>query len=231
MATATQIVERALRLCRVQDAAEAVEPMDSQDAIEALNNMGQRWLASGVLRVWADASGPTSSLVTPAAANDALAYGLAMKIAPEYGVELSLLVLEQAKAEIRTLWRDRLTAANVTAGTAEDVILRALRLLPTPESLPDVVAFNATLATLNAMLAEWHEAHIGLPDYTLATLDAALQSDIGDREAIAYQLALRLAPEYGVQAPPLVIGQARESLFRLRSRYFEPSHPVTADYY
>jgi hypothetical protein len=222
MATAIQIITRALRLCRVIDASEAVEASDAQDAREALNNMGQRWLASGVLSAWSDATGPTSVLLTPASANDALAYGLAMKLAPEYGVELSMLVLEQARAEIRTLWRDRLTAANVTAGTAEDVILRALRLLPTPANLPDVVAMSATLGTLNAMLAEWYEAGIGLPDYSLSALADAIASDIGDREAIAGQLALRIAPEYGVSVPPEVAVLAEQSMGRLRLRYFQP---------
>jgi hypothetical protein len=85
--------------------------------------------------------------------------------------------------------------------------------------------------TLNAMIAEWHEAGIGLPDYSFAELTTALASDVADREAIAYALALRIAPEYGVTLTPEIAAQGAQSMFRLRSRYFTPSHPIQTTYY
>lgn len=87
------------------------------------------------------------------------------------------------------------------------------------------------LEVLNSMLAEWHEAGIGLPDYRFDTLLTELASDDADREAISYALAIRLAPEYDVDLPPLVIRQAMQSMFRLRSRYFQATHPVPSTYY
>lgn len=225
MATAISIIRRAMRLCRVLDAGEAAEAADAQDAREALNNMGQRWLASGLLPAWTDATGPTTTLVTAASANDALAYALAMKLAPEYGVELSPLVLENGRQEIIALWRDRLVEPG--DGTVRAIILRALRILPDPARLPDGVDLAGGLATLNALLAEWHEAGIGLPDYTFATLAATPVSDAADRDAIAYQLAQRLAPEYGVSLPPEAVVAANEAMGRLRLRYFQPGEVAT----
>lgn len=108
--------------------------------------------------------------------------------------------------------------------TALDIIKRALRVAkvvdagsaPLPEdSVP-------ALETLNAMLAEWHEAEIGLPDYTLAALSTTLASDAADREAIAYQLAVRIVGEYGTQMAPSDQMLAEQTMARLRLRYFQP---------
>ena len=110
------------------------------------------------------------------------------------------------------------------ATTAGDIIKRALRLCRVIDAHTAMDANDAAdaLETLNAMLAEWHEAEIGLPDYTLATLDTELASDAADREAIAYQLSARLAPEYGVSLPVEAAGVAQGTMDRLRLRYFQP---------
>lgn len=332
MATAIKIVTRAMRLIGVIDAAQSPAADDTQDAIETLNNIGQRWLASGLLTAWADLTLPTSTLVTPSVADDALAYSLAARIAPEYGKELSPAQQQQATEEKKLLWRDRLVATSATARTAGDITLRALRLingalpnglpdavslpgalvslnaigqrwlasgliaawinaaeigdsLTTPASadtilaanlaltiaaeygvalgddvrafadvsplwrdriatadgtvnglilralriisthgpLPDAVGFPAALATLNAMLAEWHAADIGFPDYSVTGLSDTLASDAADTEAVAYQLALRLAPEYRVELPAQALASAEQAMGRLRLRYFQPS--------
>lgn len=331
MATAIKIVTRAMRLVGVIDAAQAPAADDTQDAIETLNNIGQRWLASGLLTAWTDLTLPTSTLVTPAVADDALAYALAAKIAPEYGKELSPAQQQQSTEEKKLLWRDRLVAVSATARTAGDITLRALRLIngalpnglpdavslpgalvtlnaigqrwlasgliaawtnvaaigdsvTTPASadtilsanlavaiaaeygvalgddvrafadvsplwrdriatadgtvnglilralriisthgpLPDSVGFPAALVTLNAMLAEWHVAGIGLPDYSVTGLSDTLASDAADTEAVAYQLAIRLAPEYGSQLSALTMRSAEDAMNRLRLRYFQP---------
>jgi len=78
------------------------------------------------------------------------------------------------------------------------------------------------LETLNAMLAEWHEAEIGLPDYSFSSLTDVLSSDAADREAIAYELAARVAPEYGATMSAVAAGVGATSMSRLRLRYFQP---------
>lgn len=119
------------------------------------------------------------------------------------------------------------------ATTASSIISRSLRLLRVLDAGEAMEANDAqdALETLNAMLAEWHEAGIGLPDYSLATLTTKLATDAADREAIAYELALRLAPEYGVSLSPEMAAVGQRAMFRLRSRYLAISHPVPATYY
>lgn len=110
------------------------------------------------------------------------------------------------------------------ATTAGDIIKRALRLARVIDAHTAMDANDAAdaLDTLNAMLAEWHEAEIGLPDYSFANLTDELASDAADREAIAYQLAARLAPEYGVELSPMVAAVAEGTMNRVRLRYFQP---------
>jgi tail accessory factor len=108
--------------------------------------------------------------------------------------------------------------------TAIQIISRALRLIGVADAAEAIEANDAqdALETLNAMLAEWHEAEIGLPDYALATTETELASDAADREAIAYQLALRIAPEYGKTVQAEFVVAAETTMARLRLRYFQP---------
>jgi hypothetical protein len=110
------------------------------------------------------------------------------------------------------------------ATTAGDIIKRALRLARVIDAHTVMDANDAAdaLETLNAMLAEWHEAEIGLPDYSFTGLKDELASDAADREAIAYQLAARLAPEYGVELSTVVAAVAEGTMSRVRLRYFQP---------
>jgi hypothetical protein len=87
------------------------------------------------------------------------------------------------------------------------------------------------LSVLNGLLAELYEAGIGLPQYSVASLSETLTLDAADLEAIAYQLAIRIAPEYGLAPTQQHMATAAQAMFRLRQRYLQPSHPIPAMYY
>ena len=108
--------------------------------------------------------------------------------------------------------------------TAQKIINRALRLCRVLDAGEAAAAGDSAdaLDTLNAMLAEWHFAEVGLPDYSLSSLTEPLASDAADMEAIAYMLAIRIAPEYGVDLPMSAITIASDAMGRLRLRYFQP---------
>ena len=115
------------------------------------------------------------------------------------------------------------------ATTALSIIKRALRLCGVVDSDMSASATDTTDAfdTLNAMLAEWYHAQIGFPDFSFATLTTAISTDDADREAIAYALADRIAPEYGTQLSPEAQKVGAETMHRFRLRYFQP---VTVDW-
>lgn len=115
--------------------------------------------------------------------------------------------------------------------TALQIISRALRTIRvidahTPASDEEAAdAFEA----LNDMLAEWHEAGIGLPDYSVANYTTELASDASDVQAVTLSLAERLAPEYGRDLPPPAQRVLQEAMQRLRLRYFEPGEVSFAE--
>lgn len=113
--------------------------------------------------------------------------------------------------------------------TAQDLIRRASRIARIVDAGESLEADDAqdALDTLNAMLAEWHVAEIGLPDYQLSSLTDTLASDAADREAVAYQLALRIAGEYGYSLMPADQMLAESTFARLRLRYFQPGRMVS----
>lgn len=103
---------------------------------------------------------------------------------------------------------------------AIEIIGRALRLIGAVDASEAIDANSAqdALSTLNVMLAEWSEADIGQPDVSLG-----LQSDIdsiADADAYACQLAMRIAPEYGLPISGDIAAMAEQAMNRLRLRYF-----------
>lgn len=110
--------------------------------------------------------------------------------------------------------------------TAQNIIDRALRILRVTDASTDTNMEDSTTAldALNVLLAEWHVAQIGVPDYVLENLTTQSNSDAADRDAMAYQLAIRLAPEYAVELSPSAQVAAAESFSRLRLRYFQPGN-------
>lgn len=109
MALVSQIVNRSLRLLGVLDVAAAPAAVDSQTAISVLNALCSRWEANGLALGWANVSAPDDTLPAPEEAHEALAYNLAVKLAPEYGNVSNLQVIEQqARDSLAELRRDRL---------------------------------------------------------------------------------------------------------------------------
>ena len=108
--------------------------------------------------------------------------------------------------------------------TANDIIRRALRLASVIASgeTPDAADTADALDTLNALLAEWRGSGIHVPDYSVGSGGETVTLDLADRDAVAYQLALRISPEYGQEVSPEFRAVMDEAFNRLRLRYFQP---------
>lgn len=114
MATAGDIVSRALRLLTVLDPHEAAEAEDFETGAAALNAMCARWEADGLALGWSPVRNPLDPLPSPPEAEEALAYNLAVRLRPEYNVDLKPDIVGIAREGLSALLRDRLVEMPLT---------------------------------------------------------------------------------------------------------------------
>lgn len=103
MATANDVITRALRMIGVLAAGEAASAEDAADALGALNDMLRDWEADGVSLGFAPLSSVGGALGVPDDALRAIKFNLAVELAPEYSTEPSPTVLNTARDTYRQL--------------------------------------------------------------------------------------------------------------------------------
>jgi hypothetical protein len=114
MTTVAEIVSRSLRLLGVLDANKAPSGSDYGTAILTLNAMVQRWEANGMALGWASVSDPGADIPLPPEAEQAVAFNLAVLLAPEYGITPNAVVVGFARDGLSELRRDRLVSSPLT---------------------------------------------------------------------------------------------------------------------
>lgn len=92
MAKVEAIVGRALRLIHAIDPRQPVQAIDMQTGITAMNAMLRRWEANGMALGWSDVSAPDEDMPCPPEAEEAIAFNLAITLAPEYEQQPSQVV-------------------------------------------------------------------------------------------------------------------------------------------
>lgn len=100
------LVTRALRLIQVIDPLQSVKSADMETAIVALNGMMARIEADGIALGWSPVANPSDDLPLPVEAEQAIAYNLAVTVAPEYGVTPLPAVQGMATTGMADLMRD-----------------------------------------------------------------------------------------------------------------------------
>lgn len=113
MTTVATLVARSLRLIQVIDVVQPVKPQDMSTAILALNAMVRRWEANGLALGWQPVDNPSDELPFPEEAEEAVAYNLAVRLAPEYGTEISQMVGFGAEQFLNELRRDQAVATPI----------------------------------------------------------------------------------------------------------------------
>lgn len=107
---------------------------------------------------------------------------------------------------------------------AADVIRRAYRLMRVLDSNSALSAEESrdALDVLNGLFAEWRGSGIPVPDYSVADENTDLTIELADREAVAYQLAFRLSPEFAKSMTAEQAAAMDQSWSRFALRYFQP---------
>jgi hypothetical protein len=114
--------------------------------------------------------------------------------------------------------------------TARDIITRALKkigALAPGEPLASGEALDG-LAELNQMLSSWRTENDLTQISEISDLSDELSLPDGYSDAIIYNLAVRLAPDYGRMVPDLVMMTAAESMATIKRAGHRPSY-LSAD--
>lgn len=202
MATARQIIGRALRLIQVTAAGETPRASEASDALEALNDMLASWSASNLI-VPCMVKGPLTA--TPGSARVVLP-SRPMRIVGAWVndgvVDQPLVVIGQANY----------------LGVAD----KAFRGLPTS------IYFDELYPTASVYLYPVPDMAYALtlqrwdPLAQIGDLDSDIELPGEYREALAANLAVRLAPEYGTSASSEVAAMAATALDLLRGLHAQP---------
>lgn len=206
--TGRDAVSAALRLIGALASGEAAAASDATDGLSALNRMLGTWSNEGLLiysrvrdqltlvastAAYTMGTGGTFSTARPQAILEALIRDETVSPAAEYPIRM-LTLAEYAAIAIKAVTSTYPTAVYDDGGFP----YRTLTLYPVPSATHKLVIFSQKPLT------------------EIATLDTSVSLPVGYDEAIIYNLALRLAPEYGKQPSDLVVMIAGDSLANVK---------------
>jgi len=103
MTKVSEVVRDALLVMRVIDASGAPDADEARDAVNALNRMMRTWEAEGLALGWSDVEGVDDDLPAPAEAEEAIVYGLALRLRPIFGRALEPDVIAMAESSLSAL--------------------------------------------------------------------------------------------------------------------------------
>lgn len=202
MATARQIIGRALRLIQVMAAGETPRAAEASDALEALNDMLASWSASNLI-VPCMVKG---TLTTTPGASRVILQARPMRIVGAWVndgvIDRPLAVIGQA---------DYLGVAD-----------KAFRGLPTSLYFDDLYPTASVYLYPVPDLAYAVTMQRWMPLDQIDALDSDIELPGEYREALAANLAVRLAPEYGTAASSEVSAMAATALDLLRGLHAQP---------
>lgn len=230
MATAQVQIDRALRLLDQLNSGESGTAQESADGLIALNAMVGSWLANrdmGIVTLTTYATLATDQML-PFGYDDAIAQNLAIRLAPEYKFQISDSLAAGAGATLNFIRRG---AAPAITASAQKLVNRALRLVGQigPDEISTATESNYVFDDLNAMISSWAANRdmgiVGLVAF--ASLSTVQTLPSGYDDAIVYNLAVRIAPEYGKKASDDVIALSASTLKLIR-RAAAPAPLTTA---
>lgn len=102
--------------------------------------------------------------------------------------------------------------------TVDEVYRRALRLIKVLDvgESPSGPAVDVALPILNQMMARWEEDGIAVGWVAVSSTGTTISAPDSALQAIAYNYAVMLAPEYDVEPSALVLGMAASELAALQ---------------
>ena len=115
--------------------------------------------------------------------------------------------------------------------TARTLITRSLRTLGVLHSgeTPSAEEANDALDSLNEMLGAWIHDGLDIEFVTIASLNTVIPYPPDHESAFRYNLAVQMAPDYGIAVTPVIAAMAQQGYDRMRREYLNPPELVTDD--
>lgn len=210
MATAQTLITRALRLLQVVGSGVTPEANDLADGLTALNSMLEGWRNQ-----------PQAAWTTDEITGNLTGGQQAYTIGPAGAIVATRPIrIENARIKIN--------GVNYPLQIITQDQWAAIRVQTLSSNIPRYLYSTGDYpqATLNLWPAPSQSAQIILgvlhPFSAFAAVGDAVSFPPGYEEAIAYQLAIRLSPEYGVPISAEVARIATESLAAIKRMNYEP---------
>ena len=101
----------------------------------------------------------------------------------------------------------------------QEIVARALRLIQVQDARQPVKAVDMQtgISALNGMCARWEANGLSIGWRPVSNPSDDMPCPVEAEEAITFNLALTLAPEYGTEPPAVVVGTAARGLGDLRA--------------
>lgn len=225
MSTSDQMVSNALRLLGVKSAETALSATELSDGMTSLNRMGAQLDAEGFELGFTTLTTGSDPVTVPAYAEDYFTNQLAARLAPEYGVEPSSLLVESIKSSRRVVVRKLNSKAVGQTGTYQDLIYGAIEMLSVKmagEPITTTELQNAMPALNDVMLSiESKSIDIGYQINQTTTLTGSHGLPDWSWGWIKAELAIRISSAYGVPPNDNVVSAAREGLSNAYMRLYD----------
>ena len=200
MATAQNVIDRALRLVGAIASGESPTAQEGTDALAALNNLIETWQTEKLI-VWAY----TDTAFTMSVGDGSYTVGPAGNFA-----------LTPRPSEIENIFV-RASSIDYPVELVDQDRWFAIPDKTTRSDIPNIAYYEPTLST--GTLLVWpvpsaaNSLHIvtWAPISSLAAVGTTVTLPQGYERALAYNLAVDIAPEYQLPIPPSVLMVARES--------------------
>jgi hypothetical protein len=214
MATALDLITRSLRLLGVLAAGEAAHAEDAQDALAVLNDMLDAWLLEELLVYGIDRS--TFPLV-PNVSSYTIGTGGVLNTPRPVRIERAGLVDLQSTPTLEVPL-EVLNEQEYQQITVKGTTSTWPRWLYYDRAYPlgHVILWPVPTLANQLVLYLWHQ--LSQIPLTSTVVDLAP----GYRRCVQYNLAVELAPEYGVSPSVQVLDLASESKDRLKSVNYQP---------
>ena len=225
MSTSDQMVSNALRLLGVKSGETPLTATELSDGMGSTNRMGAQLEEEGFELGFTTLTTGSDPVTIPAYAEDYYTSQLAARLAPEYQVEPTPMLVEAIKSSRRVVVRKLNSKAVGQTGTYQDIIYGAIEMLSVKTAAEPITTTELQngMPALNDVMLSVESKSISISYQINSTTTLTGSHGLPDWSWgwIKAELAIRISSAYGVSPNDNVVSAAREGLSNAYMRLFD----------